>query len=253
MVAGDLWEFKPGRMKLGLFGFPLGHSFSQGIFKKIFEINGIEAGSYQLFPIEDPSTIMAEALNNQLQGFNVTIPHKTQIIPFLDELDDAARSLNAVNTVKIRNGKAKGFNTDHIGFSRSLSGIEFQSRKALILGSGGSSKAVAYALKEMDWEFKIVSRMGTEGNFNYSELPEVELDDISLVVNCTPLGMHPEIKTYPEIPFQRLSPDTLLYDLVYNPEITTFLKKGEEFGLRTKNGLEMLILQAQESWEIWKA
>jgi shikimate dehydrogenase len=239
-------------MKLGLFGFPLGHSFSKGIFKKIFSKNEPEQDSYQLFELEDPMDIIPKAEQAGLQGFNVTIPHKEIIIPFLNRIHKDAQIIKAVNVVKKVGSEWVGYNSDWVGFRQSMKGIEFSGRNALVLGSGGSSRAVSFALKKDEWTVDIVSREPSNSDLSYSELSHVDLSKFSLIVNCTPVGMAPNESQSPDFPHKNLPEGILLYDLIYNPERTQFLNRGNEFGARTKNGLEMLILQARESWRIWK-
>jgi shikimate dehydrogenase len=240
---------------LGLIGYPLSHSFSKDYFTEKFKRLGLRDWSYELFPLSDlkelPSIIERE---KDLIGFNVTIPYKTAIIDYLDELSPEAEETGAVNTVKIQRGEKiflKGYNTDISGFEKSLKPLLLpQDLNALILGSGGASKAVQFVLRKLGIEFKIVSRNPEPGEIGYGEL--LTWSQLpSIIVNTTPLGMKPDIESYPNIPYSLLNNTHLLYDLVYNPEETVFLQKGRERGCRIKNGLEMLHLQADKAWEIW--
>jgi shikimate dehydrogenase len=246
----------------GLIGYPLSHSFSQRYFTEKFAKEGCRGYSYRNFPI---GTIreLCDLLEQQpdLHGFNVTIPYKEQIIPFLDEMDHVAESTGAVNTVQvIRNGKdisLKGYNTDVYGFSRSL-GEWFTARdvvlprRALVLGTGGASKAVACALFGLGIDAHFVSRKEGKAVYKtYDQLDAVDMAAHTLIVNTTPLGMYPDIDKYPPIPYQHLTEKHFLYDLVYNPEETMLMRKGREAGAMAYNGERMLHLQADKAWEIW--
>ena len=243
---------------LGLIGFPLTHSFSAKYFADKFDKENIEGFAYQNFEIPSIEDFKAVIENNpNLVGLNVTIPYKEQIIPFLDELDDEAKEIGAVNTIKIirENGtiKLKGYNTDIYGFRETLKPLLQQHQyKALILGTGGAAKAVEYVLKKIGLDVLYVSRNpSSEKEIAYTDLNEFAVQDFSVIVNSTPLGMFPEIEVCPEIPYQFLSKNNLLYDLIYNPGETLFMKKGKEKGANTQNGLGMLKLQAEKAWEIW--
>lgn len=241
----------------GLIGYPLGHSFSQSYFTTKFKEEKIDA-RYLNFPI--PSIDEFEGLIKQhpyIAGFNVTIPYKKQILCFLSELDQEAANIGAVNVVKvIWKGKKqilKGYNSDVIGFLGSLQPLLKQHHtKALILGSGGASKAVAYGLSKSGITFRFVSRApkGTAQVSYESITPEI-LSEYKLIINTTPLGMSPNIDECPDIPYEAVTPNHLFYDLIYNPEETLFMKKAAEKGATIKNGLEMLHLQAEAAWEIW--
>jgi shikimate dehydrogenase len=243
-------------MKYGLIGKSLSHSFSKRIFEKKFQKLNLNTCTYQLFELKSINDLQWLLLKeNFLAGLNITIPYKEAIIPFLDEVDAAALEVGAVNTIKIhrQNGNIilKGFNTDVFGFKESL--IEFIpddfDQQALILGSGGASKAVAFVLDEIGIPFNIVSR--NKGNFTYSDLNKEVIAEHKLVINTTPLGMYPEVTSVPEIPYEHLSEEHFLFDLIYNPEETQFLLNGKNAGAKTKNGLQMLKLQADKAWEIW--
>lgn len=245
---------------LGLIGFPLSHSRSPELFGKIFAEEGITDAMYMLFPMED-ITYLREWIEDTpgLAGFNVTIPHKKAIIPMLDELSPEAEAIGAVNTVKIiRTGsviRTKGYNTDYYGFKTSLKNFlgDNLPAKALILGTGGSSNTVAYVLDELDIIYKKVSRTNAQGIYSYDDITEDIVAQSCLIINTTPLGMYPAEKSFPVLPYHVLTPNHYLFDLVYNPEKTVFLQKGEENDAPIKNGLEMLELQARKAWEIWKA
>jgi shikimate dehydrogenase len=240
-------------MQFGLIGYPLSHSFSKKYFTEKFHKEG-SSDFYELFPIRSIEEFPELLMSNPLNGLNVTIPYKEQVIRYLDELSPEALKAGAVNTIKIVNGKTKGYNTDIYGFRNSLKPfLEPQHQKALILGTGGASKAVAYAFDELGIDYYFVSRTKKQGLkcFAYDELNEYILKSFLLIVNCTPLGMYPAVETEPSIPYQYLTERHFLYDLVYNPTETVFLKKGKEKGSRVMNGMDMLVLQAERAWQIW--
>ncbi|MCB9231740.1 MAG: shikimate dehydrogenase [Bacteroidia bacterium] len=243
-------------MKFGLLGKKLGHSFSKGYFTRKFAEEGIRA-EYLNFELEDISSFPAllEA-HPDLQGLNVTIPYKSAIMPLLDHLSPVAEAIGAVNVIGFENGKTIGYNTDVVGFHQSLD--EWRSLgmqgPALILGTGGAAKAVYFVLAEvLKWdEVWFCSRHEVgEGVLTYAQLPGVGLDKFSLIVNTTPLGMYPDTTSCPNIPFNQLGPDHFVYDLVYNPAETLFLKNSSEAGAHTQNGLAMLHAQAEAAWELW--
>ncbi len=246
----------------GLIGYPLTHSFSHNYFKEKFRREIITNTSYELFPISDIkefSTLIATHPN--LLGLNVTIPYKEQIIPFLTELEATAKIIGAVNCIKIKHSLSgqvslKGFNTDAYGFSQSIKPfLKNHYRKALILGNGGASKAVEYALKKTGIETIKVSRNAKskpyKADFLYSELTKEIIQSCQLIINTTPMGTFPDIHNYPQIPYEHLTTKHFLYDLVYNPEETEFLKRGKLNGAKTMNGINMLKLQADKSWKIF--
>ena len=242
--------------KYGLIGYPLGHSFSKNFFNEKFHSESIDA-EYVNFEIpaikELPSVLLA---NPNLVGLNVTIPYKEQVISYLDELDKDAAAIGAVNVIKIVNQKGKtkliGYNSDVIGFTQSIEPLlEPQHKKALILGTGGASKAVDYGLRKLGLECKFVSRTPREGMLTYEELTPEIMDEYKVIVNCTPVGMYPHADQYPNIPYECLTPNHMLYDLLYNRDTTLFMKKGADKGAVVKNGLEMLLLQAFGAWDIW--
>ena len=237
----------------GLIGKPLTHSFSKGYFTNFFQQNGIADCRYENFELDQIQSFTELVKSqSQLAGLNVTIPYKEAVLPFLHFQDDVVRAIGACNCIKVSNGQLYGFNTDVIGFRESLSSrLKPHHTRALILGTGGAAKAVAYALDQFAIKYQIVSRKEQEGLLNYETLNEKLLIAHTLIVNTTPLGMYPQIDTFPPIDYSRLTSDHLLFDLVYNPERTAFLEKGSQFGADVMNGHEMLLIQAKESWRIW--
>ena len=238
--------------KYGIIGNPLGHSFSKGFFTEKFAKEAIDAQylNFQIPEIGKLTEVLQE--NPELRGINVTLPYKTEVIPFLDELSDEVREIGAVNVVQIRNGHLKGFNSDIIGFTRSIQPLlKPHHRKALILGTGGASRAIRVGLTRLGLEWKYVSRTPREGMITYEDITAETLREYEVIVNCSPVGMFPKVDECPAIPYEFLTQDNLLYDLVYNPENTLFMKKGALQGAVVKNGLEMLHLQAIASWEFW--
>lgn len=244
-------------MQFGLIGKTLSHSFSKSYFEKKFRDLGLSGYSYVNFEIPSVSDfpkILPE--HSGLAGLNVTIPYKETIIPFLDDLSQEAKEIGAVNCVKIQNGKKTGYNTDAYGFGQSIKPfLDTNHERALILGTGGASKAVAYALKKVGVEVYFVTSSNTKekpNSFFYSELNEFVMNAFKLVVNTTPLGTSPKEKESPDLPYQFFGENHLAYDLIYNPEETEFLRKAKGAGALTINGLSMLHLQAEKSWEIWQ-
>jgi len=246
----------------GLIGYPLSHSFSASYFAEKFAREKITGCRYLNFPLENIEKFpeLLQATEN-LCGLNVTIPYKQKILAYLDEMEETASAIGAVNTIKIsrkENGfYLTGFNTDVYGFMESLKPLLApRHRQALILGTGGSSKAVKYGLEKLGISFLFVSssvRNASQGIISYEEITEEVIKRHLLIVNCTPLGMWPNVDSCPPIPYSHLTSDHLLYDLVYNPSLTAFMKKGMEKGAVVKNGLEMLHLQAEKAWEIWNS
>lgn len=239
--------------QFGLIGYPLSHSFSPSYFNAKFATENI-AAQYNNYPIISVSEI-TQLIQNQplLLGLNVTIPHKTSIIEQLDYISIEAKAIGAVNCIKIVDGKLYGFNTDCYGFTESLRPfLSKQIKKALILGSGGAAKAVRYSLTQLGIEFKIVSHSG-KGDCDYTDLNKEIIDTHHLIINTTPIGMYPMHELSPSIPYNYLSSEHLLFDLIYNPELTVFLKHGLNQKCTVKNGLEMLHLQAEKSWDIWNS
>lgn len=239
----------------GLIGYPLGHSFSKELFNQKFSNEHIDA-VYQNFPITRIGDLIPLIKRTpDLSGLNVTIPYKTDVIPFLDELDDSAKDIQAVNVIRIlkseKSIKLIGYNSDVYGFVESIKPILIPADKnALILGSGGASKAVEYGLNKLNIHSEIVSRTPKNNQISYSEISK-KIGQCSIIVNTTPLGMYPNTHEFPPIPFHLLTSKHCLFDLIYNPEETIFLKNGKEMNCRTKNGKEMLLLQAKKAWEIW--
>lgn len=237
----------------GLIGKNIEYSFSRKYFNQKFNTESI-AANYQNFDLENIEEF-PEMLKNTsgVKGFNVTIPYKESIIPFLDDLDPTAREIGAVNTIKIKeDGRLIGFNTDHFGFSEALKHyLKPHHTKALILGTGGASKAVSYALRELGIDFIITSRSKTTNNLLYSELTQNILAEYNLIINCTPLGTHPNIEQFPPIPTTYLSSKHLVFDLIYNPAHTKLMKLALQQEAEVTNGLRMLELQAEKAWEIW--
>ena len=236
--------------KLGLIGYPLSHTFSPSYFAEKFTKLNIQNSEYLAYSIDEISKV-TELFSEGVTGLNVTIPYKEQVIPYLDELSDEAKEVGAVNTIKIIDGRRVGYNTDVHGFKVCLL-EQLQDtvvERALILGSGGASKSVRYVLDKLGIKNDIVSRR--EPYLTYGELNVDIINDHKLIVNTTPLGMYPDVDKCPEIPYEALTKKHFLYDLVYNPEKTLFLRNGESAGSNVKNGSDMLMLQAEKSWEIW--
>lgn len=244
--------------KYGLLGFPLAHSFSKTYFNQKFEAEKIDA-TYVNFAIPDIKEIKQVLKDNpELRGLNVTIPYKTQVMAYLDEVDEEAKLIGAVNVIKFTKGmfgktKLKGYNSDIIGFKQSIEPLlTDKHHHALILGTGGASKAVFHGLRQLGISSSFVSRTKKNACYTYDEITPTIMQEYTVIVNTTPLGMYPNINSYPDIPYGLITPDHLLYDLLYNPDETLFMKKGKEKGAVVKNGLEMLLLQAFAGWEIWQ-
>lgn len=242
----------------GLIGKSLEYSYSPSYFKEKFLKEDINDTLYNLYPLKSVAEINRLIDDfSELSGLNVTIPYKESVIPYLDKLDQSAKEIGAVNTIKFdlinSNLKLTGYNTDYLGFLDSLRPIlEKKHNKALILGTGGSSKAIAYALKFLNIDYRFVSRNPNDKDIlDYESLNDKIIKENLLVINTTPLGMYPNEELCPPIPYQFLTIDHILYDLIYNPKLTKFLKLGQEKGSAIKNGLEMLQIQAEYSWKIW--
>jgi shikimate dehydrogenase len=240
----------------GLIGYPLSHSFSPGYFSDKFARENINDASYQLFPLKAIESLPELLLNKPtICGLNVTIPYKQQVIPFLSEIDDTAFKIGAVNTIKVekRDSKIwlKGFNTDFNGVLESLKGAEHH-KQALVLGNGGAAKAVIYALEYLGISYKLVSRTPSAPlQISYQEVTADLIKQSSLIINTTPLGMHPNINVCPPIPYEAIGPEHFVFDLIYNPEETLLLKKAKLKGAKTLNGLLMLHTQAETAWQLW--
>lgn len=237
----------------GLIGKNIAYSFSRQFFNEKFKNENLIDSVYKNFDIEHINEFKSCLKDNpNIKGLNVTIPFKEDIIPLLDKMSTKATSIGAVNTIKItRNGQLKGYNTDAYGFKKSIEPfIKKHHKKALILGTGGASKAIAYTLKKLQIEYHFVSRNESE-KYQYKSLTPDIIKEHQIIINCTPLGTYPNLEECPSIPYQSLTEHHILYDLVYNPEETLFLKKGKEMGAKIINGKKMLVLQAKKSWKIW--
>lgn len=243
--------------KYGLIGYPLGHSFSIGYFNEKFQNEDIDAEyvNFEIPTIENLPEILTS--NPNLKGLNVTIPYKEKVISYLDTLSPEARAIGAVNVIRIthkgRKTILKGYNSDVIGFTQSIEPM-IESRlhkKALILGTGGASKAINYGLKSLGLETQFVSRTPKPGVITYEDVTPEVVKEYNVIVNCTPCGMYPKVDSCPNLPYEAMDTRTILYDLIYNPDQTLFMKRGAQYGANVKNGLEMLLLQAFASWEFW--
>lgn len=243
--------------KYGLIGFPLGHSFSISYFNQKFQDEGIDAiyENYEISTIDALDEILSS--NPNLRGLNVTIPYKEKVMPYLDHISPEARAIGAVNVIKlIHEGNdviLKGYNSDVIGFTKSIEPMLDSKwhKKALILGTGGASKAIDFGLRNLGLETVFVSRFERQGTIQYQNITPEIIREYNVIVNCTPLGMYPKTEVCPNLPYEAMDSHTILYDLIYNPDETLFMKRGAEYGAQTKNGLEMLLLQAFASWEFW--
>ena len=243
--------------KYGLIGYPLGHSFSISYFNQRFQDEGIDAvyENYEISSIEALDEVLGA--NPELKGLNVTIPYKEKVIPYLDSITPEARAIGAVNVIKVihegRNIKLKGFNSDVIGFTKSIEPMLEKKwhKKALILGTGGASKAINFGLHHLGLETVFVSRYERPDTIQYPNITPEVIKEYNVIVNCTPLGMYPNTEECPLLPYEAMDSHTILYDLIYNPDETLFMKRGAQYGAQTKNGLEMLLLQAFASWEFW--
>ena len=236
----------------GIIGFPLHHSFSAKYFNEKFETSGIDA-EYSLYAVDKGEWMKGERLKEfleSLDGFNVTLPYKQAIIPYLERLDETAEAIGAVNVVY----KHVGYNTDCLGFMGSMQPLlRDDDRKALVLGTGGASKAVCYGLKKLGIIPTLVSRTPKEGMLGYDELTQEVMEAHTIIINCTPLGMAPDVNSFPPIPYEQITARHLLFDCIYNPEETLFLQKGKAQGAMIKNGMEMLVGQAKAAWKIWNS
>ena len=243
--------------KYGLIGYPLGHSFSISYFNQRFQDEGINAvyENFEIPTIEALDEVLN--LNPELKGLNVTIPYKEKVIPYLDSISPEARAIGAVNVIKVlhegKSVKLKGYNSDVIGFTKSIEPMIEKKwhKKVLILGTGGASKAINYGLRNLGLETVFVSRYERPDTIQYQNITPDIIREYNVIVNCTPLGMYPKTEECPQLPYEAMDSHTILYDLIYNPDETLFMKRGAEYGAQTKNGLEMLLLQAFASWEFW--
>lgn len=238
----------------GLIGYPLSHSFSKKYFTEKFEQEGLTDCRYELFPITTINELPGILIKHpELEGLNVTVPYKRQVISFLHSSKNIPEGVGACNCIHIKDEKLIGYNTDVIGFEKSFTPLlKPHHKKALVLGNGGAAAAVVFVLKKLSVDFIIVSReLHSNSALTYNDIDEQVMKEYNIIINTTPLGMYPNEKSCPSIPYQFISEQHLLYDLVYNPAKTLFLQKGEELGAAIKNGEEMLMLQAEESWKIW--
>ncbi|MCD8297013.1 MAG: shikimate dehydrogenase [Prevotella sp.] len=242
--------------KYGLIGFPLGHSFSKNYFNEKFKNESIDAEyiNFEISSIELLPEVLAS--NPELKGLNVTIPYKEKVISYLDVVSPEARAIGAVNVIRVEHKrneiKLKGYNSDVIGFTKSIQPmLERFHKKALVLGTGGASKAVSYGLRSLGLETVSVSRFERPGTIQYERITPDVVKEYNVIVNCTPVGMYPNIDECPKLPYDAIDNKNILYDVIYNPDKTLFMKKGLEHGATVKNGLEMLLLQAFANWKIW--
>jgi shikimate dehydrogenase len=239
--------------RFGLIGYPLTHSFSQQYFTKKFVQLGIAGCMYENFELKNISELPKVLRQPGICGLNVTIPYKKQVLPFLTHRSDAVAEMGACNCIDMRDGELTGYNTDVVGFRQSLLPfLQPYHDKALILGTGGASAAVEFVLKRLGISFQYVSRTAGEGALAYHGLGPEIMATHRLIINTTPLGMYPNTDDFPEIPYQYITPEHHLFDLIYNPAETKFLAKGKERAATIQNGYEMLVLQAEESWRIWE-
>ncbi|MFA9187927.1 shikimate dehydrogenase [Flavobacterium sp. FBOR7N2.3] len=245
---------KNSRKRFGLLGRNISYSFSKGHFTTKFEKEKYQGYTYENFDIQEIN-VFPEIIKNTeyLKGLNVTIPYKEEVIPFLDKLSKKAKKIGAVNTIKItKKGKLKGYNTDYFGFLKSLKPLlQAHHKKALILGTGGASKGVAFALEELGIEYTFVSRKASETAIDYSQINAETFQEYQIIINSTPIGTSPNIEACPDIPYELFTEQHIAYDLIYNPAETQFLKNAAAQSAQTKNGLDMLIFQAEKAWEIW--
>lgn len=240
--------------RFGLLGKNIGYSFSVGYFAEKFKSLNLEDYEYVNFDIQSIEEFPEIIKNNpNLKGMNVTIPYKEAVIPYLDKISKKAQRIGAVNTIKFtKKGKLKGYNSDFYGFKKSLKPfLEPHHKKALILGTGGASKGVAFALEELGITYTFVSREATDESIGYKLVNATTFDNHQIVINCTPLGTSPNVDAFPPIPYEYFTPKHIAHDLIYNPEETIFLRKAKKQGAKIKNGLEMLRYQAEKSWRIW--
>lgn len=239
----------------GLIGFPLSHSFSKKYFTEKFQRESLINCSYELYPIESIDLLpYVLEKNPTLAGLNVTIPYKEQVLRYLDKRSPVVEEIGACNCIMIKDGELVGYNTDVIGFTKSLEPkLRGTHKKALVLGTGGAAKAVHYSLKQKGIDFLQVSRRQSDQTIAYNDINQQLLKEYTLIINTTPLGMHPHVEQAPDMPYQFIGPEHYLFDLVYNPALTKFLAEGKARGAEIENGADMLIIQAEASWEIWNS
>jgi shikimate dehydrogenase len=237
----------------GLIGYPLGHSFSKQFFTQKFEREGLSDCSFELFPIPSIDEFPALLTSNPaLKGLAVTIPYKEKVLPFVQVLAREVQHIGAANCITIRNGLLTAYNTDIIGFEKSFVPLlQAHHRQALLLGTGGAAKAVQYVLKQLQIAYTTVSRTAAEGVITCNDIDEALMQQHTIIINCTPVGMYPHEAAYPALPYEWITPQHYLYDLVYRPAETVFLQKGKQRGAAIKNGLEMLEIQAEANWQLW--
>lgn len=235
----------------GLLGKGIGYSFSRNYFSKKFETENLKH-QYVNFDLTDLSNFGELLMKKDISGINVTIPYKQDVIPFLDKLDPVAEAIGAVNTIVFRDGEKIGYNTDYIGFKKTLlQNIKIIQEQAFVLGTGGAAKAICYVLEQLNIKVLKVSRNEGKDKKTYAQLTKKDYIDHKLIINCTPLGTHPHTEAYPPIDFEQINNSHLLYDLIYNPETTTFMKMGIDKGATVLNGYQMLVEQAEASWSLW--
>lgn len=242
------------KRRFGLLGRNISYSFSKGYFTEKFNKEHFNDCSYENFDIPEIGLFSDLKNNNSdLRGLNVTIPYKEAVIPYLDKLSKNAEQIGAVNTIKFtKKGKLKGYNTDYYGFKKSLEPLlQPHHKKALILGTGGASKGVAFALEQLDIPYTFVSRQAKENCIDYSLINATTFDNYQIIINSTPVGTSPNVDLFPQIPYEFFTEKHIAYDLIYNPSETSFMRKAKEHGAITKNGLDMLIFQAEKAWKIW--
>ena len=243
--------------KYGLIGYPLGHSFSISYFNQKFQDENIDAvyENFEIPSIDELEEVLGS--NLELKGLNVTIPYKEKVIPFLDNISPEARAIGAVNVIRVTHEgkkiKLKGYNSDVIGFTKSIEPMIDKKwhKKALILGTGGASKAIDFGLRNLGLETVFVSRYERPDTIQYKSITPEVVKEYNVIINCTPIGMYPKTEECPQLPYEAMDSHNILYDLIYNPDETLFMKCGAKYGAQTKNGLEMLLLQAFASWEFW--
>ena len=235
----------------GLLGKGIGYSFSRNYFSKKFEAENLKH-QYVNFDLTDLSNFGELLMKKDISGINVTIPYKQDVIPFLDKLDPVAEAIGAVNTIVFRDGEKIGYNTDYIGFKKTLlQNIKIHQEQAFVLGTGGAAKAICYVLEQLNIKVLKVSRNEGKDKKTYAQLTNKDYIDHKLIINCTPLGTHPHTEAYPPIDFEQINNSHLLYDLIYNPKTTTFMKMGIDKGATVLNGYQMLVEQAEASWSLW--
>lgn len=247
-------------IKLGLIGFPLGHSFSKNYYLSKFEQEHITGVDYDLYPLANIDEF-ADLIDEDatFRGFNVTIPYKQSVLKFVNDLSVEAEEIGAVNCLTVHRQddgttSIKGYNTDAFGFQKSLEPLlTDRHNRALVLGNGGAARAVCFVLSKLDIPYYLVSRSRENGDITYADLDQKIMETHQVIINCSPVGTFPNVDACPNIPYKFITADHLLYDLIYNPEETLFLQKGKEQGAATKNGYEMLVLQAEKNWQIWNA